>query len=68
MPQYKVTVVEYIPKLVSSADNPLRDQPDTREVFSQTLEELNLPSFIRALNPATRKRRGAAKKEGEKNG
>lgn len=35
----------------------------TTEVFSQTVSELNLPQFIRALNPVTRKRKAKAAKE-----
>lgn len=61
MPRYKVTAVEiFTPIPVDHGSNQIPISNEI-EVYSQTLNDLNLAVLIKALNPTTRKRR--AKKE-----
>lgn len=64
--EYKVTVTRIETLVPVRAIGPGEAIPDssfgTTEVFSQTVPELNLPAFIRALNPVTRKRKAKVAK------
>lgn len=55
---YKITVVK-----IETTDmaSPTADAIATTEVFTQTMDDLNVPALVRSLNPATRKRKAKGK-------
>ena len=62
MPKYRISVVlvpvEVSPSTAPASCSASACTSNSSEVFFQIVDDLDLPSFIRSVNPQTRKRRG----------